>query len=145
MTLAPWHTPTRVALAGIALLVAALPGCGNDGTGPDPNPAPTGIAVSSGNNQTATVGSTLPLPLVVRVADAANQGLPGITVVWEVVQGGGTLSALTSVTDTGGLASVQYLLGSAAGTNRVRATVQGSTLTTTFDAVGTSTPPGGTP
>lgn len=127
-----------------ALLIGILAACGNDGTGPDPNPAPTSIAVSSGNNQTAPAGSTLPQPLVARVADAANQGLPGITVAWEVTAGGGTLSALTSVTDTGGLARVQYVLGANAGTNRVQATVQGSTLTTTFEATATA-PGGGTP
>jgi len=120
-------------------------GCGGDGTGPDPDPQPASIAVASGNNQTATTGAALPQPFVVRVADAANQGLPDITVAWEVVTGGGTLAALTSVTDTGGLARVQYLLGPNAGTNRVRATVQGRTLTATFDATAVAPPPGGTP
>lgn len=144
------HAPyTRTAPLGRALrsaaVIAVVAACGNDGTNPDPNPPPTSVAVASGNNQSATAGSALPQPLVVRVADAANQGLPGIDVVWEVLAGGGTLAAMITTTDTDGLARVQYLLGPNAALNRVRATVQNSTLTTTFDATATAPPPGGTP
>jgi Bacterial Ig-like domain (group 1) len=141
--------PRRTAPLSRALRAAAVIGilaaCGNDGTNPDPNPPPTSMAVASGNNQSATAGAALPQPLVVRVADAANQGLPDIDVVWEVLTGGGTLAALITTTDADGLARVQYLLGPNAGTNRVRATVQNSTLTTTFEATATAPPPGGTP
>ena len=135
----PSHALRAAALIGIAAA------CGDGGTNPNPNPAPFSIAVASGNNQTATAGSVLPQPLVVRVADAADQDLPDITVAWEVTAGGGTLSTQTSVTDTAGHAQVVYLLGAAAGNNGVRATVQGTTLTVPFSATATAPPSGGTP
>jgi hypothetical protein len=126
-------------------VIAAWAACGDGGTNPNPNPAPFSIAVASGNNQTAVAGAVLPQPLAARVADAADQDLPDITVAWEVTAGGGTLSTATSDTDTAGNARVVYLLGPAAGTNRVRATVEGSTLTVQFTATATAPPVGGTP
>ena len=126
-------------------LIGAWAACGEGGTNPNPNPAPFSIAVASGNNQTAVAGGVLPQPLVARVADAADQDLPDITVGWEVTAGGGTLSTSTSDTDTAGNAQVTYLLGPAAGPNRVRATVEGSSLTVQFTAAATAPPVGGTP
>lgn len=85
---------------------------------------PAVITVVSGNNQSATVGQALPNPLVVRVANAANQAIPNVVVSWTVTQGGGTLGSATSTTNAQGQASNSYTVGASAGANEVRAALQ---------------------
>jgi hypothetical protein len=74
-----------------------------------------GVRMFSGDNQTGTVGSVLPQPLVVRVSDANDNPIPNLTIQW-TAEGGGSVSAPSSVTDANGLASVTRTLGEAAGT-----------------------------
>ncbi len=90
------------------------------------NAAPASqLIVSSGDNQSGTVGASVPAPLVVKAADAFGNAKSGITVVFAVTQGGGVLSAGAAVTGADGLASVAWTLGAAAGNQRVTATVSG--------------------
>jgi hypothetical protein len=83
-----------------------------------------GISAVSGDNQTAPVGSKLPSPLVVQVADAFGNPIAGVTVTW-TAEGGGSVSSGTSTTDQTGQTSVERTLGSAAGTQRTLASVDG--------------------
>lgn len=83
-------------------------------------PGPFAILAASGNNQTALPGATL-APLVAQVVDANSVGISGLTVTFSVVQGGGTLSVMSAVTDAQGLAQTTYTLGSSAGPNKVQA------------------------
>ena len=73
-----------------------------------------GIRMLSGDNQSATVGSVLSQPLVVVVTDANDNPIPGITIQW-TAEGGGSVSAPSSVTDASGQASVTRTLGGTAG------------------------------
>jgi adhesin/invasin len=85
---------------------------------------PTRIALVSGNNQTAAVGAALPTPLVVRVTDANNNPVAGVSVNWTAVDGGSVASA-TSGTDASGLAQMTRTLGTTIGQYTTTAAVDG--------------------
>ncbi|MBU7587107.1 MAG: DUF4082 domain-containing protein [Nostoc sp. TH1S01] len=66
----------------------------------------------SGDNQTGTVGSTLPTPLVVQVKDGSGNPQPGVTVNFAVTSGGGSVSPTSVITDANGQANTILTLGS---------------------------------
>lgn len=74
-----------------------------------------GLRVVSGNNQSAVVGTPLAQPLVVMVVDETGAPVPGVSVVFEVVAGGGAVSANTVVTRGNGTAEVFWTVGILAG------------------------------
>lgn len=97
----------------------------------------------SGNNQTATVGTLLTEPLVVRVFDALNEPVKGFPVRFEVVVGAGELAngnaRATVLTDAQGAATASWKLGPVPGLNQVR--VEATALKGTpvlFNATGTA-------
>jgi len=98
------------------------------------------VAITDGNNQTGTVRATLPTRLTVKVSDAFNNAKAGVTVVFAVTLGNGTLSSSTAVSGSDGLASVEWTLGSAAGAQAVNATVAGIPPVT-FTATATAAAP----
>ena len=105
------------------LLPALLTFCGG-GDGPtDGTSAPTVIQMVGGNDQSATIGSSIANPLVVEVLDARGRAVGGQSVAWSVVEGNGTLSAPTSVTNASGEARTFLQFGSTPGLHRVRATL----------------------
>lgn len=71
---------------------------------------PSQLRIVEGDGQVAPVGSRLD-PLVVELVDRHGEGLPGHNVTFEVIAGGGSLSAAESVTDEAGRASVLITLG----------------------------------
>ena len=83
-----------------------------------------GIALESGNDQSAPAGTALPGPLVVRVADAFGNPIPGVAVTWTPV-GGGSVSETATVSDAAGHASVTRTLGSTAGSQSTLASADG--------------------
>ena len=85
------------------------------------------IALVGGDGQTAVAGSPVPAPLRVRVTDAASGApVPGVTVTWAVIAGGGSVSASSTPTDAAGEAAVVWTLGTSAGaTQRVDAVGEG--------------------
>jgi VCBS repeat-containing protein len=85
---------------------------------------PTTIELASGNNQSATVGTALPSPLVVRVTDASDNPVANVGVTW-AAQVGGSVSDATTATDANGLAQVTRTLGVLPGTYTTTATVEG--------------------
>jgi hypothetical protein len=106
-----------VSLLGIAVAVVAA-GCGGadkvatgPGTGGNPGPGSSDTVLSrvSGDSQTATMGTRLANPLVVRVADAKGTPMTGVTVNWAVAAGSGSIPA-TSATNASGQASAQWTL-----------------------------------
>ena len=121
----------RVVVVGLASL--ALAACGGGGGHKTP-PTAASVTIVSGNNQTGVVGSALPTALGVSVKDSSGRAVLGASVSWTVVAGGGSVTSATSTTDSGGLATTNWTLGAAAGTNRVTATVAGITPVT-FDAM----------
>ena len=88
--------------------------------------APASVAVSAGNNQFAIVGTTLSVKPSVFVCDANGIAVEGVSVVFAVASGGGSIVGATQSTDVNGIATVgSWTLGAAAGTNMLTATVAG--------------------
>jgi hypothetical protein len=105
------------AVAAAALAVA----CGS--TAPDGPGAPVLVAVTSGNAQTAAVGTPLASPLVVTVTDVQARPVPNVVVTWNIAQGNGAVSPATSTTDAEGQASATFTVGTQAGSNVVSASI----------------------
>jgi alpha-tubulin suppressor-like RCC1 family protein len=82
------------------------------------------LRVSSGNNQSGTVGTAI-AALVVFVGDAVDNPKQGVPVTFTVASGGGSLSNTTVVSNAEGLASVVWTLGTGAGAQAVVATSPG--------------------
>lgn len=115
------RTGPRPAVLFVALLAAAA--CDDSGTGPaDEAGAVAQIAIVSGGDQVGEAGSTLPLPLTVRLSDSVDRPVAGVLVSWFAVHGG-RVSSQGSTTDSNGLASVQRILGLNAGEYVTRATL----------------------
>ena len=112
----------RAVVLGLASLV--LTACGGDG-GDGKGATPASITIVSGNAQTGTVGTELPVALTVRVTDSGTRPVTGATVTWTVTGGGGTVTPTTGTTDSSGTASTRWTLGPAPGTNQATATVAG--------------------
>jgi len=117
-------------LLAIAGLCSLLPGCGGGGRGSEPPPTQparhaASVSIVAGNNQSATVGTALPAPLVIKVNDQAGQPFSGVTVTWNVTAGDGSLQGASSITATDGTSSAQWTLGTQAGSNSATAAVTG--------------------
>jgi outer membrane autotransporter protein len=98
------------------------------------------LSIEAGNGQSGASGSTLPQDFIARVSlpGGANVSVQGLVVEWAVLEGGGTLAAASGSTDAAGLASNRLTLGSAPGTNIVRASIEGGS---TVQFVATSVGP----
>ncbi len=117
-----WTLPAAVGNYTVSAVFSGLPAVQFTAMAtPD---APTTIELASGNNQSATVGTALPNPLVVRVTDASDNPVANVGVTW-AAQVGGSVSEATTATDANGLAQVTRTLGVLPGTYTTTATVEG--------------------
>jgi hypothetical protein len=76
---------------------------------------PTHITVVSGNKQVGAQLTAFPLPLVVQLADAFNNGVPGGTVNFPASSSSGSFSPTSVVTDAKGKAQTFYTSGTKSG------------------------------
>ena len=110
--------------------------------------AATTVAISAGDGETADVDTNIGISPAVLVTDASGNPVSGVTVVFAIASGGGTVTDANQITDVNGVATVgEWILGSTAGTNQLTATVSGLTpvtFTATANAV-TTPPPSSTP
>jgi len=106
------------------LLGAALFGACNSDDSFDAS-VPTNMSLKAGDAQIADPGAQLAESLTVEVVNLKGDPVPGVTVEWHVLTGGGTLSAETSVTGPTGQAQVAYTLGALVGEQTAQA-VSGS-------------------
>ncbi len=114
----------RSARLGVSFLFLAACGGGGDGGGPNPGPPAIAKAPSnSGDQQTDTVGQTLPLPLAVVVTKDGGP-LADVGVNW--VAQAGQLSAPSSQTDANGRAEIHWTLDTLAVPQTVQASVAGN-------------------
>lgn len=93
----------------------------------------------SGNNQSATINSSLTQSLKVQVQDASGGATEGVSVSFSVSSGGGTLSTTTATTDVNGFVESNWTLGATEGMQTVSVTAnvtQGSPQI--FSAQGTA-------
>lgn len=88
------------------------------------SPSAASLALASGNGQTDTTGATLADPYVVRITDSTGAGLAGVTVVWTVTGGGGSITS-TSTSDGNGYARATRVLGTTAGLQTTSGAVDG--------------------
>lgn len=72
---------------------------------------PAFVEILGGDRQMAPTGTTLPLPLVVRVADREGVGVAGVVVVFDVMSGDGTSAPQRGVSSSDGTVSTQWTLG----------------------------------
>ncbi len=86
---------------------------------------PSGIVKYSGDPQPTAANTALAAPLAVMVVSQFGERVPNVTVTWTIISGGGTLSAMSTLTDAAGVASVGYMTGPTAGTEKVLARVSG--------------------
>lgn len=100
------------------------------------------VAVNAGNNQSATVNTTVTTAPSVIVKDLYNNIVSGATVTFAIASGSGTLTSASTTTNASGIATVgSWKMGTAVGTNTVTATVSGSGISgnpVTFTATGTA-------
>jgi N-acetylneuraminic acid mutarotase len=125
-------------LANLLLGVLLLASC--DATGPDDGsqpvvaqPAvPTGIVLLNGSEQVAEVGTHLTLS--VRVTTERGAPAAGVTVLWGVSEGNGSITPTNSQTGTNGVASAELVVGS--GASRVTARVPGKDISASYNVQG---------
>src|SRR6185369_14909572 len=83
--------------------------------------SPTVLRVMGGDNQSGPAGTRLPIPLTVRVQDAAGNPVPNVSVLWQPGAGQTiSLTNLVSLSDVNGLVSANVQLGSTAGSAQVQ-------------------------
>jgi hypothetical protein len=119
----------------IAALAGLVVSCG-DSTGNSIVAA--GLLKLAGDGQTALPGAAVPESIVVRVVDEDGAGVPGMSIGWNVVSGGGTVLPATGASDQEGRLAARWVLGTA-GANSVNVTAAGFGVT--FTATATSNPP----
>jgi adhesin/invasin len=83
------------------------------------------IAIVSGNNQSATVGTSLAAPLVVRIQDMYNNPISGTTVTFSASVGGGTVTVPITTTNILGQADTNLALSQTVGLTDVTASASG--------------------
>lgn len=97
------------------------------------------MALSSGNDQTATAGSELADPFRVVVRDAFGNPVAGTAVTWAVTAGDGSITPASSTSSATGIAQAVLTLGPDAGSNAATASSTGlSGSPVTFSATGTA-------
>ncbi len=90
----------------------------------------------SGDNQSGVPGAALPNPFVVEVKDENGLTFEGVPVAFAVTAGGGSLNPPNTTTEFNGRAESTFTLGQKPGTNTVRVSAEGITLSLTFSAEG---------
>ncbi|HZQ25924.1 MAG TPA: Ig-like domain-containing protein [Terriglobales bacterium] len=99
---------------------------------------PASIVVLSGSYQSATVGTQLAAPLVVKVKDASGNGVPGVSVTFSDNGANGSFSGNPIVTDSGGKATVNYTVPTKARSITIAAST--GTLSVNFQEKATAGP-----
>jgi hypothetical protein len=79
------------------------------------------LSLVSGNTQSATAGSSLTNPLVVKVLDKMGNAVPNYSINWSS-SSNGSFSPSSSLSNSNGLSSTTYTVGSTAGSETVTAT-----------------------
>ena len=119
---------THVARSSLPLVILlTLMGCPGGSTGPPEPPPEAGvISLSAGDEQMARVGMPVPVRPAVRVTSDDGDPVPGATVRFRVISGGGSLAGETAVTDANGVATVgNWTLGTEVGPQSMRAAISG--------------------
>ncbi len=98
---------------------------------------PAALVLISGDDQSAAPGSLLPAPVVVEVRDGMGLPVPGETVSFAILGGGGVASVPSAVTGPDGRARVEWTLGPDLGANHLQADLP-TVASLTLSAEGTN-------
>ena len=105
------------------------------------NVAHPALLKASGDGQEGEPGAMLKTAFVVEAMDERGEPIVGRTVAFDILGGGGRLSAETVETDAQGKAGVTLTLGNSRGVNKVRASSEGIRSWVLFNAVATEEVP----
>ena len=105
------------------------------------NVAHPALLKTSGDGQEGAPSAMLKTAFVVEAMDEHGEPMVGKTVQFDILAGGGRLSAQTATTDAQGTARVTLTLGAAAGINKVKASSEGIQSWVLFTAVATEEVP----
>jgi len=102
----------------------------------------TNLQVLAGNEQTAPAGTTLPVDPVLSANDQFGNGVPGVSVRWEIGLGGGSVpgSGTGTTKPDGSITIPAWILGPAPGPNTLLAIATLSQATDTITLTATATP-----
>jgi len=93
--------------------------------------SPLRVEVSEGDGQSYAAGYPLPTPPSNRVLDPEGSPVPGVTVVLEIQEGGGSVLPSEAVSDADGRIHIEaWRLGPAPGANRLLVRPRGGTAST---------------
>jgi hypothetical protein len=102
--------------------------------------APAIVAIVSGDGQTGVAGDQLASALVVQINDRLETAVPGISVTFAVIDGGGTLGNTSATSGADGQVSTTWTLGTTVGTNQAEASITGGAVPARFTATGITGP-----
>ena len=123
----------------VATLVAAAGACGKDSVSPI-GQIPARVDPASNITVAASVGSALTNALVVKVTNASGSPVANAAVAFAVTQGNGSTNPRVANTDSKGMATSSWTLGTILGPNEVTASVTGVSSQVKFSATGAPGP-----
>jgi alpha-tubulin suppressor-like RCC1 family protein len=106
--------------------VIALLACHNDSIN-DPL-ATAQLQVLSGDQQSAGIASLLPQPITVKLTNASGAPLSGVDIGWVVLEGGGSVDSVRTITDAQGLATVHWQVGTEPGPQSLLASTRTASI-----------------
>ncbi len=122
-------------IAGFASCVAAVAGCKSNDTGSTGPTGPSGYAANiakvSGDDQTGTFLSPVPVPLVVEVTDSSGKPVTDASVAWAVNLLDASQLLQVSTTDGSGQTQLSPVLGGRPGAFTVVAAINSKAVTFT--------------
>ena len=104
------------------------------------NQVPPALLKISGDSQKGVSFASLSQPFVVEAQDENGSTLAGVSVMFTVTAGGGTLSVASTMTDENGRAQSTLTLGSKLGRNTVEVSAAGIKRSVSFHAVSEGLP-----
>jgi adhesin/invasin len=132
-----WKLGTALGKNTLKATCAGIPGAEVDFAATGIAGDPFTLVYVAGDGQSATVNTNVPAAPAVRVTDAGGRACNNVTVTFTVVSGGGAVGSASVKTDTAGIATTSWKLGTKAGVNALSvasAVPSGSPLT--FTATG---------
>lgn len=121
---APATRRTTSHLLALAM-IASIAACDStDSTSPE-LVASRIVAIAGVDSQSTVVGKATNNSISVIVNAQNGAAVAGVPVTWTVVNGNGTVSSATTDTDTEGVATVSWTLGTVAGVNTLSASIAG--------------------
>jgi lysophospholipase L1-like esterase/uncharacterized protein YjdB len=142
-TVGSWKLGTAAGAQSISIAASGLTGSPVVFNATAVAPVASNLAGWAGNNQSAKPNFAVSVLPAVIITDPAGVPVPGVSVTFAIVSGGGSITGAAATTNADGIATVgSWILGPAAGANSLTAsagTLAGSPFT--FNATAIPAPP----